>query len=332
VILSIGWEVQPFRANMKLIVVLSFLFVTAAAQVNYRSSTVSLMYFCAINFIFLKSINGQVDNDVDKVAQSWREALLDNLALIAILSTRVMRPATTTFLASQNMTFKANVKRRIRPLLPSDEAFEDVYATMNLEVDCSDPDYPPIILNELRDDFTLADSAVDWFKAECKRRTEVKESYRAIDAFYILDAQDVTNFCDAAEGAADFVESRLNDLVEAIKTTDDLVTEMFEDLSRRPSRVRKPSPMTYATMLTSTRDTLGQEFLSRIKAKTLIKPCPKRDVSKQLDIVIDQRPTRPILATTSTTKRPTTTTGATTTAGSRVNPFLLNVFGRRNGK
>ena len=57
--------------------------------------------------------------------------------------------------------------------------------------------------------------------------------------------------------------------------------------------VFQPLPLTYEAYMETTKQTLLQEFLSRINSKQLEKPCPRPDSRGQLEINVKTRPTRP---------------------------------------
>ena len=52
-------------------------------------------------------------------------------------------------LANQNAAFKNSVKNRMRPLLPDDEAFENIFASMSLDIDCKNQENLPVVDNSL---------------------------------------------------------------------------------------------------------------------------------------------------------------------------------------
>ena len=69
--------------------------------------------------------------------------------MIAEFSSRTMRSSTTTFLANQNAVFKNSVRNRMRPLLSDDEAFENMFASMSLDIDCKNQENLPVVDNSL---------------------------------------------------------------------------------------------------------------------------------------------------------------------------------------
>ena len=227
--------------------------------------------------------------------------------------------------------------------------FTDMYKSMTLDTDCLDPDNN-IVVNDLTNTNTilLRKAVTASIKAECIRKVDLKRTFLDIDAFYKFSPENVQDFCSSPNRAQTVIETKLRSLTDALRKSDDIVTNMFEDLSRTPNSVTKPLPFSYGVALENTRKTLLQEFQSRINAQVLNQLCPKPDASSQLDIITQSRPTRPSgsqttplarISTTTTTTATTTTTTTTTTATTaptttttgRVNQFLLNAFNLRNG-
>lgn len=263
--------------------------------------------------------------DEGKIAQSWKETLLENMPLLSDLTAQVIRPAASKFLANQNGTFKSLVKGRIRPLLKSDAEFEDMYTSMGLEIDCSNHDLPPIVVNELGTNILLFNSVNDWHIAECKRRTNLSLAFYEIDDFYDFSPDNIMDFCSSSDRSKLLINQKLKDFVSALRHTDAIISEIIEDLTRKPNPTRLPYPYEYESVFQSTKEFLLQVLQSRINAEELSQPCPKPDNSKQLDIDTQQRPTRP------TTARSATVSPSSTTEGPGfVNPFLLNAFNFRN--
>jgi len=165
----------------------------------------------------------------------------------------------------------------------------------------------------------------------------LKRSFLGIDAFYKFNEENFKDFCNSPQRAEEVLKTKLKNLVDALRKTDNVATEMFEDLSRTPNVIPQPLPVTYQTYLETTKRTLLQEFLSRINAKQLEKPCPRPDSRGQLEINIKTRPTRPpsprttTIRTTTIRTTTTTTERVTTTTSASVNQFLLNAFNLRNG-
>ena len=93
-------------------------------------------------------MNGQED-DFSTIVEAWQNTLIENIISIAEFSSRTMRSSTTTFLANQNAIFKEAVKKRLRPLLPDDGVFENMFASMKLDIDCLNPNNPPVVDNDL---------------------------------------------------------------------------------------------------------------------------------------------------------------------------------------
>merc|ERR1719266_101908 len=181
-----------------------------------------------------------------------------------------MRSSTTTFLANQNAIFKEAVKKRLRPLLPDDGVFENMFASMKLDIDCLNPNNLPVVDNDLTSGLNgilIKKSISDWIKAECKRRVELKRSFYDIDAFYKFNNENFEDFCSSPERAEAVLESKLKSLANALRSTDDIATEIFEDLSRSPNIIPQPLPLSYEAYLDTTKQTLLQEFLSRINSK-----------------------------------------------------------------
>ena len=81
--------------------------------------------------------------------KSWQNTTLENIKSIAEFSAKAMRTTTTTFLANQNFVFKNAVKKRLRPLLPSDEVFENMLSRLSLDTDCLNPENLPLVDNDL---------------------------------------------------------------------------------------------------------------------------------------------------------------------------------------
>ena len=275
-------------------------------------------------------------NDEEKIAQAWKNTLIDNMKTIADFSAKVMRPSSTQFLANQDGIYKEKVKNRIRPLVDNDGIFEDMFKSMTLDLDCYDPEDPPVLVNDLGStNFILKSSIADWVKAECKRRIELREAFKGIDAFYQLTNANFEDFCSSFSRAKLTIKDKMNDFVKALQDTDDVVSEIFEDISRRSgSGFAKPLPISYRRSFENTAENLFQEFLTRIQAETLTEPCPAIGSENQFEINTRPRPTRPTTSTTTTTTttpesvnpRFTTTTTTTTTATSGINQFLLNAF------
>ena len=82
-------------------------------------------------------------------------------------------------------------------------------------------------------------SISDLIKAECKRRVELKRSFYGIDAFYEFSADNFEDFCSNPQRAEEVLQTKLKSLANALRKTDDIVTEMFEDLSRTPNVIPK---------------------------------------------------------------------------------------------
>ena len=98
--------------------------------------------------LWILKANGQ-QKDFLTIHKAWQNTLLDNINVIAEFSSRTMRSSTTTFLANQNSVFKNSVKNRMRPLLPDDEAFENMFASMSLDIDCKNQENLPVVDNSL---------------------------------------------------------------------------------------------------------------------------------------------------------------------------------------
>ena len=278
-------------------------------------------------------------NDEEKIAQAWKNTLIDNMKTIADFSAKVMRPSSTNFLANQDGIYKEKVKNRIRPLVDNDGIFEDMFQSMTLDLDCYDPEDPPVLVNDLGStNFILKSSIADWVKAECKRRIELREAFKGIDAFHELTNANFEDFCSSFSRAKLTIKEKMNDFVAALQDTDDVVSEIFEDISRRSGSGAKPLPISYRRSFENTAENLFQEFLSRIQAETLTEPCPAIGSENQFEINTRPRSTRPTTSTTTTTTTTRsettpetvnprfTTTMTTTTVTSGINQFLLNAF------
>lgn len=287
---SFGWEAKPFRAKMmKILVIFALIFGT------------------------------QGQKDYETILEAWRNATLENIEVIADFSAKVMRPQTTAFLANQKSIFKEVVRRRLEPILDDPNTFEELFTLMSLDVDCIiDPKVIPTSVDALvtsRDRIFLQKSLSDWVKAECLRRSTLTESFLEIDSFYDFSPENFENFCRSPQNARSTIETKLQNLINALRQSDEIVTIMFEDLTRTPNSTPLPA---FSSTLEATKEFLLLQFQSRINTKPLNQPCPRPDATNQIDIVVQNRPTRP------------TTTTSTTTA--RVNQFLLNAFNLRNGK
>ena len=210
---------------------------------------------------------------------------------------------------------------------------------MTLDLDCYDPEDPPVLVNDLGStNFILKSSIADWVKAECKRRIELREAFKEIDAFHDFTNANFEDFCSSHSRAKLTITEKMNDFVAALQATDDVVSEIFEDLSRRSTFGAKPLPMSYRRSFEDTTENLLLEFLSRIQAETLTEPCPAIGSANQFEINTRPRSTRPTTSTTTTTTTTTntnprfwattttttTTTESTTTAN--IDQFLLNAF------
>ena len=110
--------------------------------------SVHIFIICKICTAYILKVNGQQD-DFSTIVESWQNTLLENINSIADFSSRTMRSSTTTFLANQNAIFKEAVKKRLRPLLPDDGVFENMFASMKLDIDCLNPNNPPVVDNDL---------------------------------------------------------------------------------------------------------------------------------------------------------------------------------------
>ena len=64
---------------------------------------------------------------------------------------------------------------------------------------------------------------------------ELKRTFYDIDAFYKLNEDNFEDFCSSPQGAEEVLETKLKNLANALRTTDNVATEMFEDLSRTPN-------------------------------------------------------------------------------------------------
>ena len=96
-------------------------------------------------------------NDFQKISHTWRNTLMENLPIIANFSSMVMRTPSTSYLASQNFTYKSYVLRRFKPLLPNEETFEDMFTTMTKENNCESNE-PPVVMNDLVNNFIFKNS------------------------------------------------------------------------------------------------------------------------------------------------------------------------------
>ena len=96
-------------------------------------------------------------NDFQKISHAWRNTLMENLPIIANFSSMVMRTPSTSYLASQNFTYKSYVLRRFKPLLPNEETFEDMFTTMTKENNCESNE-PPVVMNDLVNNFIFKNS------------------------------------------------------------------------------------------------------------------------------------------------------------------------------
>lgn len=112
------------------------------------SADFMLQKLCKIDTVWILKANGQ-QKDFLTIHKAWQNTLLDNINVIAEFSSRTMRSSTTTFLANQNSVFKNSVKNRMRPLLPDDEAFENMFASMSLDIDCKNQENLPVVDNSL---------------------------------------------------------------------------------------------------------------------------------------------------------------------------------------
>ena len=223
--------------------------------------------------------------------------------------------------------------------MDNDGIFEDMFQSMTLDLDCYDPEDPPVLVNDLGStNFILKSSIADWVKAECKRRIELREAFKGIDAFHELTNANFEDFCSSFSRAKLTIKEKMNDFVAALQDTDDVVSEIFEDISRRSGSGAKPLPISYRRSFENTAENLFQEFLSRIQAETLTEPCPAIGSENQFEINTRPRSTRPTTSTTTTTTTTRsettpetvnprfTTTMTTTTVTSGINQFLLNAF------
>lgn len=89
--------------------------------------------------------------------------------------------------------------------------------------------------------FSPQKGITNWIKAECKRRVELKRTFFDIDAFYKLNEDNFEDFCSSPQGAEAVLETKLKNLANALRTTDNVATEMFEDLSRTPNVIPQVS-------------------------------------------------------------------------------------------
>ena len=89
--------------------------------------------------------------------------------------------------------------------------------------------------------FSPQKGITNWIKAECKRRVELKRTFYDIDAFYKLNEDNFEDFCSSPQGAEAVLETKLKNLANALRTTDNVATEMFEDLSRTPNVIPQVS-------------------------------------------------------------------------------------------
>ena len=67
----------------------------------------------------------------------------------------------------------------------------------------------------------------------------MKRSFYGIDAFYEFSADNFEDFCSNPQRAEEVLQTKLKSLANALRETDDIVTEMFEDLSRTPNVIPK---------------------------------------------------------------------------------------------
>ena len=67
----------------------------------------------------------------------------------------------------------------------------------------------------------------------------MKRSFYGIDAFYEFSADNFEDFCSNPQRAEEVLQTKLKSLASALRKTDDIVTEMFEDLSRTPNVIPK---------------------------------------------------------------------------------------------
>ena len=67
----------------------------------------------------------------------------------------------------------------------------------------------------------------------------MKRSFYGIDAFYEFSADNFEDFCSNPQRAEEVLQTKLKSLANALRKTDDIVTEMFEDLSRTPNVILK---------------------------------------------------------------------------------------------
>ena len=262
-------------------------------------------------------MDAQATNDAQKIADAWRSALMDNLPIIANFSAMVLRQPSTNFLADQNATYKNLVLRRFKPLVPDEETFENMFTTMIKENNCESEDPPPVVLNDLVNNFIFTNSLRDWHRAECLRKINLKQSFFDIDVFYDFSDENVEDFCSNPIRAERVLERKTRQFVEALQRTDAIITAMIEDLTRAPNSVAKPT--NYDQAYEDTKRVISLEFISRIGKKVLDKPCPKPDASRQLRLIVGSRPTRP-----------TRQAAKLSPSAERVDEFLLKTFNRRN--
>ena len=107
--------------------------------------------------IYIKADDEHNQNDFQKISHAWRNTLMENLPIIANFSSMVMRTPSTSYLASQNFTYKSYVLRRFKPLLPNEETFEDMFTTMTKENNCESNE-PPVVMNDLVNNFIFKNS------------------------------------------------------------------------------------------------------------------------------------------------------------------------------
>ena len=69
----------------------------------------------------------------------------------------------------------------------------------------------------------------------------MKRTFYDIDAFYKLNEDNFEDFCSSPQDAEAVLETKLKNLANALRTTDNVATEMFEDLSRTPNVIPQVS-------------------------------------------------------------------------------------------
>jgi len=296
---SFGWEAHTFRTTMKL-------FTFALMMIMLQD----------LNF-YVKAAEEEPQNDFQKISRAWRSTLMENLPIIANFSSMVMRTPSTSYLANQNFTYKSYVLRRFKPLLPNEETFEDMFTTMTKENNCESNE-PPVVMNDLVNNFIFRNSLRDWHRAECLRKNNLQEAFFKIDKFYEYTYENFEDFCSNPRRAERVMETKLRQFVQALQLTDAIITAILEDLSRSPNSISKP--LEYETHFDETKQFLASKFISRIQKQVLDKPCPKPDSSRQLDMLVGSRPSRPY----------GTRQGQLSRSAKDVDYFLKKSFNRKN--